>query len=170
MNIEDIKFKAKRLDNGEWVKGDLVHSTSYVGISYPSDEFSNVPIVHRVDPETVCQFKYMDKENLYSALLLLMNKLEEIKDNPMQDKTFTTALTEVLRYFRDNGELKEAFKLHKSIIQNMEKQPFCKAIMDMFCAKITTEHPELPPFNIKETVEKLSSDEFIETKIKNVLE
>ena len=39
MKIEDIKFKAKRLDNGEWVKGDLVHSTSYVGISYSSDEF-----------------------------------------------------------------------------------------------------------------------------------
>lgn len=52
----NIKFKAKRLDNGEWVKGDLVHSTSYVGISYPSDEFSDVPIVHRVDPKTVCQF------------------------------------------------------------------------------------------------------------------
>ena len=49
-----IKFKAKRLDNGEWVKGDLVHSTSYIGISYPSDEFSDVPIVHRVDPKTVC--------------------------------------------------------------------------------------------------------------------
>ena len=56
MKIEDIKFKAKRLDNGQWVKGDLVHSTSYVGISYPSDEFSDVPIVHRVDPSTVCQF------------------------------------------------------------------------------------------------------------------
>lgn len=51
-----IKFKAKRLDNGEWVKGDLVHSTSYVGISYPSDEFPDVPIVHRVDPSTVCMF------------------------------------------------------------------------------------------------------------------
>lgn len=56
MKIEDIKFKSKRLDNGEWVNGDLVHSTSYVGISYPSDEFSDVPIVHRVDPSTVCQF------------------------------------------------------------------------------------------------------------------
>ena len=63
MKIEDIKFKAKRLDNGEWVKGDLVHSTSYVGISYPSDEFSDVPIVHRVDPSTVCQFTGLkDKE------------------------------------------------------------------------------------------------------------
>lgn len=63
MKVESIKFKAKRLDNGEWVKGDLVHSTSYVGISYPSDEFSDVPIVHRVDPSTVCQFTGMkDKE------------------------------------------------------------------------------------------------------------
>ena len=65
MKIEDIKFKAKRLDNGEWVKGDLVHSTSYVGISYPSDEFSDVPIVHRVDPKTVCQFTGLkDKEGI----------------------------------------------------------------------------------------------------------
>ena len=65
MKIEDIKFKAKRLDNGEWVKGDLVHSTSYVGISYPSDEFSDVPIVHRVDPKTVCQFTGLkDKEGM----------------------------------------------------------------------------------------------------------
>ena len=56
MKIEDIKFKAKRLDNGEWVKGDFVHSTSYVGISYSSDEFPDVPIVHRLDPSTVCQF------------------------------------------------------------------------------------------------------------------
>lgn len=59
MEIRTIKFKAKRLDNGEWVKGDLIHSTSYVGISYPSDEFSDVPVVHRVDPETVCQFTGM---------------------------------------------------------------------------------------------------------------
>ena len=26
MKIENIKFRAKRLDNGEWVSGDLVHS------------------------------------------------------------------------------------------------------------------------------------------------
>lgn len=63
MKIEDIKFKAKRLDNGEWVKGDLVHSTSYVGISYPSDEFSDVPIVHRVDPSTICQFTGLKDED-----------------------------------------------------------------------------------------------------------
>ena len=58
-----IKFKAKKLSDGEWVKGDLVHSTSYVGISYPSDEFSDVPVVHRVDPKTVCQFTGLKDEN-----------------------------------------------------------------------------------------------------------
>lgn len=63
MKITNIKFKAKRLDNGEWVKGDLVHSTSYVGISYPSDEFSDVPIVHRVDPSTVCQYTGLKDKN-----------------------------------------------------------------------------------------------------------
>lgn len=61
--MRTIKFKAKRLDNGEWVKGDLVHSTSYVGISYPSDEFSDVPIVHRVDPKTVCMFTGLRDKN-----------------------------------------------------------------------------------------------------------
>lgn len=52
---------------------------------------------------------------------------------------------------------------------DIEKQPFYKAIMDMFCANINTKYTELPPFNIKEVVEKLYSDEFIENKIKNIL-
>lgn len=56
MKIGNIKFKAKRLDNGEWVEGDLKHSTSYVGIGYPSSAFPDVPIVHRVDPSSVCMF------------------------------------------------------------------------------------------------------------------
>ena len=56
MKIRKIKFKAKRLDNGEWVEGDLKHSTCYIGIGYPSSAFPDVPVVHRVDPSSVCQF------------------------------------------------------------------------------------------------------------------
>lgn len=63
MDIKDIKFKAKRLDNGEWVEGDLKHSTSYVGIGYPSSTFPDVPIVHRVDPDTVCMFTGLKDRN-----------------------------------------------------------------------------------------------------------
>lgn len=59
MKVENIKFKAKRLDNGEWVKGDLAHSldgglnifgfTRENGVDYYSG-------VHLIDPSTICQF------------------------------------------------------------------------------------------------------------------
>lgn len=82
MKIENIKFKAKRLDNSEWVKGDLVHSTSYVGISYPSDEFSDVPIVHRVDPSTVCMFtglKDCENQDIYEGDILAEKECPEFE-------------------------------------------------------------------------------------------
>lgn len=64
MNVKDIKFKAKSLDNnGGLVIGDLVHSTSYVGIGYPSSAFPDVPIVHRVNPDTVCMFTGLKDKN-----------------------------------------------------------------------------------------------------------
>ena len=56
MNIKDIKFKAKRLDNGKWVEGDLIHKETYVCIGYLSSEIHNITRVQRVDPSTVCQF------------------------------------------------------------------------------------------------------------------
>ena len=55
----------------------------------------------------------MDKTKLHASLLFLMLKLEEAKSNPMIDKNFIVALTEVLRYFRDNGELKKAYESQK---------------------------------------------------------
>ena len=56
MKIENIKFKAKRLDNGKWVEGDLIHKETYVCIGYLSSEIHNITRVQRVDPSTVCQF------------------------------------------------------------------------------------------------------------------
>ena len=57
--MREIKFKAKRLDNGEWVKGNLIRST--VGVkerTYIVDNFSSMSnySVIGVDPSTVCQF------------------------------------------------------------------------------------------------------------------
>lgn len=59
MKIENIKFKAKRLDNGEWVYGSLIRST--VGVkerAYIVDNFSSMSdySVIGVEPSTVCQF------------------------------------------------------------------------------------------------------------------
>lgn len=111
----------------------------------------------------------MNKENLYSALLLLLNRLEDIKDNPMQDKIYVIALTEVLRYFKDNGDLKEAFKFHKNMIKNIEEQPFYKSLINMFCSKVNSKNPKLSELDINQAIEDMTSDEFVDNKIKKVL-
>lgn len=58
-------------------------------------------------------------KDLHSSLLFLMIKLEEAKNNSMSDKNFVAALTDVLRYFRDNGELKKAYEIQKDSLTNM---------------------------------------------------
>ena len=57
MKVENIKFKAKRLDNGEWIIG------SFVVMKIPALSKTTIGIVaeggatlHEVDPSTVCQF------------------------------------------------------------------------------------------------------------------
>ena len=57
MKIENIKFKAKRLDNGEWIIG------SFVVMKIPALSKTTIGIVasdgatlHEIDPTTVCQF------------------------------------------------------------------------------------------------------------------
>ena len=63
MDIKDIKFKAKRLNDGEWIEGDLVRSMTPIRICTPHSVFPNIPIVHRVDQDTVCMFTGLkDKE------------------------------------------------------------------------------------------------------------
>lgn len=59
MEIENIKFKAKRLDNGEWIVGSLIRSTAGVKErAYIVDNFSSMSdySVVGIDPSTVCQF------------------------------------------------------------------------------------------------------------------
>lgn len=55
-----ILFKAKRLDNGEWVKGDIVHAPLGLRIERWED---NVHLVDDVDPSTVCQFTGLIDKN-----------------------------------------------------------------------------------------------------------
>ena len=59
MKIEKLKFKAKRLDNGEWIYGSLIRSTAGIKErAYIVDSFSSMSdySVVGVDPSTVCQF------------------------------------------------------------------------------------------------------------------
>jgi len=52
MKIENIKFKAKRLDNQEWVEGNLRTSKSGNAMIIPIEYSGAYP----VEPTTVCQF------------------------------------------------------------------------------------------------------------------
>lgn len=59
MKLENIKYKAKRLDNREWVEGSLIRSTAGIKKrAYIVDAFSSMCdySVVGVDPSTVCQF------------------------------------------------------------------------------------------------------------------
>lgn len=53
-----IKFKGKRLDNGEWVYGDLLHLVDGVYIS--NDNGNNMA---QVDPDTVGQYTGLKDKN-----------------------------------------------------------------------------------------------------------
>ena len=109
----------------------------------------------------------MNKTDLHSSLLFLMIKLEEAKNNSMSDKNFVAALTDVLRYFRDNGELKKAYEIQKDSLTNMANSPLAKLVIGMFTSKVDKVDVELP--DIDALIKENTSDEFIERKINDIL-
>lgn len=57
--MEEILFKAKRIDNGEWVEGDILHTKHHeiVIISDYEDK------AYRCDGTTLCQFTGLTDKN-----------------------------------------------------------------------------------------------------------
>ena len=98
-----------------------------------------------------------------------MLKLEEAKSNPMLDKNFVAALTEVLRYFRDNGELKKAYESQKDSLVDMANSPWAKLVMGMLTSKMQEDKVDAELPNIDALIEENTSDEFIEKKINDIL-
>lgn len=61
--MRKIKFKAKRLDNGDWIVGDLMHALNDICIG-PEHGFKNQRrYLIAVDPDTVCQFTGFTDKN-----------------------------------------------------------------------------------------------------------
>lgn len=70
MKLENIKFKAKRLDNNTWVEGYFYAEcgNTYIIEDRQSESMLNRNEAHQVDPSTVCQFtgeKDMNGDNIY---------------------------------------------------------------------------------------------------------
>jgi hypothetical protein len=111
----------------------------------------------------------MDKTKLHASLLFLMLKLEEAKSNPMLDKNFILSLTEVLRFFRDNGELKKAYESQKDSLEDMANSSWAKALKEYVSSKNQEDGVDAKLPDIDELLKELASDEFIEKKIKDIL-
>lgn len=111
----------------------------------------------------------MNKTDLHSSLLFLMIKLEEAKNNPMSDKNFVKALTEVLRYFRDNGELKKAYELQKDSLTDIANGIWAKLVIGILTIKMREDNIDVELPNIDALIKESTSDEFIEKKINDVL-
>lgn len=107
----------------------------------------------------------MSKTDLHSSLLFLMIKLEEAKSNSMSDKNFVAALTDVLRYFRDNGELKKAYEIQKDSLTNMANSPWAKLVT----SKVQEDKVDVELPDIGALIKENTSDEFIERKINDIL-
>lgn len=63
--MKNIKFKAKTLNSGEWVEGDLLHRITDTCIA--TKDMDDI-VYYPVDPTTVCQFtgeKDMMEEDIY---------------------------------------------------------------------------------------------------------
>ena len=83
MKIENIKFKAKRLDNGEWIIG------SFVVMKIPALSKTTIGIVaaggatlHEVDPSTVCQFTGLtdcENQDIYEGDILAEKECPEFE-------------------------------------------------------------------------------------------
>lgn len=65
MKIENIKFKAKRLDNGEWCEGYFYeeNGNTYIIENRQKESMLNRNVTYEVDPSTVCQFTGLTDKN-----------------------------------------------------------------------------------------------------------
>lgn len=95
MKIENIKFKAKRLDNGKWFEGYFYSEcgNAYIIEDRQGESMLNRNDAHQVDPSTVCQFTELKDKNgtpIYEGDIVMYkdNNAERIGNINWDSKAF----------------------------------------------------------------------------------
>lgn len=122
-----IIFRGKRLDNGEWVYGDLIHiDDSDIGIVTDYDHWQGC----RVDPETVGQFVGITDEHgkeVYEGDVLEANyKYDKLGYNGGVDTDNDCICYGVVEF--DNDALQWVLNIHKA------EYPISKQIEEDGCS------------------------------------
>lgn len=95
MKAEKIKFKAKRLDNGEWCEGYFYeeNGNTYIIENRQKESMLNRNVTYEVDPSTICQFtglKDCENQDIYEGDILAEKEYPEFEVGYI-DCTFAAA-------------------------------------------------------------------------------